>query len=282
MIMPGRDYNAEKYRFGFNGKENDNEVNKGVGGQQDYGMRIYDPRIGRFNSVDPLFKEFPELSTYQFASNSPIANIDLDGLERASFQIMWNQAGIHSKQDGINVAKEGTKEGLKNIGKQALNFAIFAFPLEELVVIALELKITRPGLTFLKVIKEEKVINEVSSTMPYNLNSTHDISGNASSRVVGDYMRDIKLENKIEPIEVAQINQENYVLDGHHRVEAAKRTNSSVNFNVVPEKEYPAFGYSSKEAIINANANAAPNKLNNKLVNKHANNSKICYKIPAE
>jgi RHS repeat-associated protein len=66
--------------YGFNGKENDNEV-KGDGNQQDYGMRIYDPRLGRFLSVDPLMKEYPELTPYQFASNTPIQGIDLDGEE---------------------------------------------------------------------------------------------------------------------------------------------------------------------------------------------------------
>ncbi len=80
MIMNGRNWNTSGYRFGFNGKENDNEV-KGDGNQQDYGMRIYDPRIGKFLSVDPLFRKYPELSTYQFASNTPIQAIDLDGLE---------------------------------------------------------------------------------------------------------------------------------------------------------------------------------------------------------
>jgi RHS repeat-associated protein len=83
MMMPGRNYNASgvsDYRFGFNGKENDNEV-KGEGSQQDYGMRIYDPRIGKFLSVDPIASKYPELTPYQFASNSPIASIDLDGLE---------------------------------------------------------------------------------------------------------------------------------------------------------------------------------------------------------
>jgi RHS repeat-associated protein len=81
--MPGRKLNGG-YRYGFNGKENDNEV-KGEGNQQDYGMRIYDGRIGKFLSVDPLTKGFPQLTPYQFASNSPIANIDLDGLERIHF-----------------------------------------------------------------------------------------------------------------------------------------------------------------------------------------------------
>jgi len=79
--MPGRKYSAETgYRYGFNGKENDNEV-KGEGNQQDYGMRIYDPRLGRFLSVDPLTKFYPMLTAFQFASNSPIQAVDVDGAE---------------------------------------------------------------------------------------------------------------------------------------------------------------------------------------------------------
>ncbi len=80
MIQPGRSFSSAKYRYGFNGKENDNEV-KGTGNQQDYGMRIYDPRIAKFLSVDPLTSKYPELTPYQFASNRPIDGIDLDGLE---------------------------------------------------------------------------------------------------------------------------------------------------------------------------------------------------------
>jgi RHS repeat-associated protein len=72
-----------RYRYGFNNKENDNEV-AGFGNWQDYGMRMYSPRLGRFNSADPLivmFQKYPELSAYQFASNMPIQAVDLDGLE---------------------------------------------------------------------------------------------------------------------------------------------------------------------------------------------------------
>ncbi|TWF45401.1 RHS repeat-associated protein [Chitinophaga polysaccharea] len=70
------------YRYGFNGKENDNEV-KGEGNQQDYGFRIYDPRLAKFLSVDPLSPKYPELTPYQFASNRPIDGIDEDGLEHS-------------------------------------------------------------------------------------------------------------------------------------------------------------------------------------------------------
>ena len=79
--MPGRKYPAAGglYRYGFNGKENDNEVV-----QYDYGFRIYDPRLVRFNSVDPLIKSYPWYTPYQFAGNSPIQNVDLDGAEPKS------------------------------------------------------------------------------------------------------------------------------------------------------------------------------------------------------
>lgn len=83
MLMPGRKYTASGlYKYGFNGKENDNEV-IGEGNQQDYGMRVYDPRLGKFLSVDPISAKYPELTSYQFASNTPIQAIDLDGLEAA-------------------------------------------------------------------------------------------------------------------------------------------------------------------------------------------------------
>jgi RHS repeat-associated protein len=81
MIMPGKSYSSDKYRYGFNGKEKDDEGLGGGGSTYDYGFRIYNPAIGRFLSIDPLTKGYPELTPYQFASNSPIENIDLDGLE---------------------------------------------------------------------------------------------------------------------------------------------------------------------------------------------------------
>jgi len=84
MLQPGRKYSAgDGYRYGFNGKENDNEV-KDEGNQQDYGMRIYDPRLGRFLSVDPAYKEYVSYSPYNFCANNPLINVDIDG-ERIYF-----------------------------------------------------------------------------------------------------------------------------------------------------------------------------------------------------
>ncbi len=47
MMMDGRNEAGGECQYRYNGKENDNEV-KGDGNQQDYGFRIYDPRIARF------------------------------------------------------------------------------------------------------------------------------------------------------------------------------------------------------------------------------------------
>lgn len=74
------DERVELYRYGFNGKEKDDEVS-GSGNSYDYGFRIYNPRIAKFLSVDPLTSAYPWYTPYQFAGNKPINNIDLDGLE---------------------------------------------------------------------------------------------------------------------------------------------------------------------------------------------------------
>jgi len=88
--MPNRNYNAGNYRYGFNGKENDKSINEGA---QDYGMRIYDKRLGRFFSVDPLAKQYPYKTPYDFAENDVIRSIDLDGLEKYVVVKLLNNDG---------------------------------------------------------------------------------------------------------------------------------------------------------------------------------------------
>jgi RHS repeat-associated protein len=95
MVMAERHALADgAHRYGFNGKENDDDV-KGEGNQQDYGFRIYDSRVARFLSVDPLAPEYPWYTPYQFAGNTPIQAIDLDGLEPA-FPGDYNGQGAHA------------------------------------------------------------------------------------------------------------------------------------------------------------------------------------------
>ena len=75
-------------------------------------MRIYNPRIAKFLSVDPLSWRFPELTPYQFASNRPIDGVDLDGLEYATFNIVVDYTG---KVLSVSVTKDYS---LKNKGSK--------------------------------------------------------------------------------------------------------------------------------------------------------------------
>ena len=74
--MPGRNFSREKYRYGFNGKEKDKDV---AASDYDFGARIYDGRIGRWLSVDPLQAKYPGFSPYNFVANSPLSCFDPDG-----------------------------------------------------------------------------------------------------------------------------------------------------------------------------------------------------------
>lgn len=51
--MPGRSFTGESYRFGFNGKEKDDEGMGGGGSTYDYGFRIYNPQLGKFPTTPP-------------------------------------------------------------------------------------------------------------------------------------------------------------------------------------------------------------------------------------
>lgn len=86
-------YTNTKYRFSFNDKEDIEQR-----WYQDYGARYYHKALGRFISADPLIvkqKQYAWLSSYQFASNTPIRAIDKDGLEAAykNEQGLWTTAG---------------------------------------------------------------------------------------------------------------------------------------------------------------------------------------------
>jgi len=132
MQMPGRVFNGGGYRYGFNGKENDNEV-KGSDNQVAFEARIYDPRVGLFLSCDPLERTYPWQSTYVFAHNNPIKLIDvmvMGGGDPTSVYHRTSSANAASiKENGFDLGKSNrnaftyftTDLNEKGIGKQAAN-----------------------------------------------------------------------------------------------------------------------------------------------------------------
>jgi RHS repeat-associated protein len=70
--------NGSGSRYGFNGKEKDNEI-EGSGNSYDFGARIYNPRLGKWLSLDPLQKKLPDLTPYNFVADNPLRFTDPDG-----------------------------------------------------------------------------------------------------------------------------------------------------------------------------------------------------------
>jgi RHS repeat-associated protein len=107
---------SRSYRYGFNGKEKDNEI-KGVGNSLDFGARVYDSRLGRFLSVDPMAKSQPSNSSYSFAGNKPVACIDLDGeIEKYYTLVMQEQ-----KDGTLKLVKFTEKKVVEYVNKSKLD-----------------------------------------------------------------------------------------------------------------------------------------------------------------
>ncbi len=79
MLMPERSVGSANYRYLFNGMEVDNEVS-GNGNSYTTEFRQYDPRLGRWKSLDPLMHQFPWMSPYVAFDNNPIYYTDPFGL----------------------------------------------------------------------------------------------------------------------------------------------------------------------------------------------------------
>lgn len=110
VTLDGRKFSiSDDYRYGFQGQEHDDEV-KGEGNSVNFRYRMHDPRLGRFFAVDPLVSSYPELTPYQFASNSPIFMMELEGLEgKISVTTKWyTDKGIQKSKTEVY-----TVDGLK-------------------------------------------------------------------------------------------------------------------------------------------------------------------------
>jgi RHS repeat-associated protein len=93
------------YRFGFNGYEREDDI-AGQGSVIDFGMRVYDARLGRFFSVDPISYEY--WSPYQYDANSPISNKDILGMgngdpDKHKVKDGETMSGIANGHDGVSL-----------------------------------------------------------------------------------------------------------------------------------------------------------------------------------
>jgi len=150
------DGGEDKYRFGFNGMHKDNEM-KGIGNSLDFSFRIYDSRLGRFLSQDPLHKDYPWNSTYAFAENRVIDGIDLEGREWSHYTdengvdhfnckvSIVNASKVFSRTDVENYKKELSSEFAKTFGVNGAVATIEFIPFVKGVTSANETIILRMG-----------------------------------------------------------------------------------------------------------------------------------------
>ena len=127
---PGRKKRSKAYRFAFNGKEQEAQQEYGDHAHYDYGFRIYNPAIGRFLSVDPLAEKYVWVTPYNFAENSPIANIDLWGLQKWDMTHMDDNFKGATRKEIQRYRKESTKYAVAVVGGVVADFtgeAVFGY-----------------------------------------------------------------------------------------------------------------------------------------------------------
>lgn len=104
--------------------EKDDEL-KGAGNSYDFGARLYDPRVARWMSVDPLASKYPAFSPYCFVANSPLRYIDPDGKDikpviNASADGKWEVNTIHDLGSASN--QLGYRNGWMQIQRKRFLF----------------------------------------------------------------------------------------------------------------------------------------------------------------
>jgi RHS repeat-associated protein len=119
MTMPGRSYNAHTYRHGFTGHEKENDLAEGIYTTE---YRLYDARVGRWLSIDPLFEKYVGMSPYNYCMLNPAMMVDPDG---KAVETLWDLAnvgiGIESFNSNVSSGNylDATLDGLGVVADMA-------------------------------------------------------------------------------------------------------------------------------------------------------------------
>ena len=92
-------------------------------------------KLEDFLQVDPISEKFYDLSPFQYCSNDPIKNVDLDGAEGLDFRILTKLVeNTVQNPNGTSAKVLGALSGISNSTKNTLN--AIAHPLNTLDAMA--------------------------------------------------------------------------------------------------------------------------------------------------
>jgi RHS repeat-associated protein len=289
-------------RFKYNGIE----LNEDLGvNTYDAHFRELDYQIGRWWQIDPKVEGYEAISPYASMNNNPIRFNDPLG-DEACCKELWNDIKSAAKETWASI-KRGGQIAYEKAGNFARGFnqanplasavevvtgkssasdftqdkpraqavadlgvnTVMMFSGEIAAGFRVEAATTNASLRSTATVSAAE---DVLSAKANEFSRLETIGGNQSSRTVGANIGVINSGEALAPIKVAEIGGKKYVLDGHHRLEAATRTGTELRYDVVPQAQWGSYGYKSKESIFNAAANASGEKikLNGKLVAEYA------------
>jgi len=120
MLQPGMyaENNDRRSRFGFNGMLRDDDVkgklftpeDEGRGNSYSTHYRLYDPRVTRWFSIDPLVAQFPWTSPYTGMGNNPVSRIDpmgdVDVNANASIKWSFGKQSHYSINASVGISEK--------------------------------------------------------------------------------------------------------------------------------------------------------------------------------
>jgi uncharacterized ParB-like nuclease family protein len=99
---------------------------------------------------------------------------------------------------------------------------------------------------------------------PNLLHRTHSIEGKGSTKRVENLANDMRSNgfNKEKPIDVVEHEGNYYIVDGHHRAAAARRTHTPVSINLVKDlKAYGNKNYATLDDVLDSAKNVGNDRL---------------------
>ena len=140
-VTSGRSFYSESYRYGYGGKENEEEL-YGSNNSYDYGARILDSRLGRWFALDPISSKYPFFSPYSYSANSPLIFVDPDGkrikpasdADYADMNLLFDEGFVNKKGekvDGGNLFGVTMSTYVQTPGDRSSVITIYATTLSE-------------------------------------------------------------------------------------------------------------------------------------------------------